>query len=221
MARKKVLGETGLKRLIYWVKQTMGPLTRTEYEGVAREFTISPRNGQTPTIVNLKDEFLELLYPVGTVIHTVDDINPADTLGGTWSKIRGRMLIGAGGSYMPTNTGGSATFTLRRSDLPNLNISSINVNSTTGGNHTHMGYWEWGSWTNITYSPSSNSYMQAAGNQAGTRAEKSDIVVNRPTTSTYQTPHTHTMSSMNGNVAQTAVNKMPEYLSVYTWRRTA
>ena len=221
MARKKVLGETGLKRLIYWVKQTMGPLTRTEYEGVAREFTISPRNGQTPTIVNLKDEFLELLYPVGTVIHTVDDINPADTLGGTWSKIRGRMLIGAGGSYMPTNTGGSATFTLRRSDLPNLNISSINVNSTTGGNHTHMGYWEWGSWTNLSNRPSDNKYMQAAGNQAGTRDEKSDIVVNRPTTSTYQTPHTHTMSSMNGNVTQTAVNKMPEYLSVYTWRRTS
>ena len=63
--------------------------------------------------------------------------------------------------------------------------------------------------------------MQAAGNQAGTRAEKSDIVVNRPTTSTYQTPHTHTMTSMNGGVAQTAVNKMPEYLSVYTWRRTS
>ena len=215
MARDKMLTEVGLKRLICWIKQTMGPLTKTEYNKTDRKLTIQPRNEIT-TIVDLKQQFRDMIYPVGTIVHTYQDNNPGTVLGGTWSKIRGRMIVGAGNKYSTTATGGSKTYTVYQSNLPNSNFA------LSDGQHYHTLYWEWGSSQNLTRQPSDNSYMQGAGSNAGTRAAKSSILTSyTSTTADKRTYHQHTFQSLNGNVTREPVDHMPPYLAVYTWRRTA
>lgn len=215
MARDKMLTEVGLKRLIRWIKQTMGPLTKAEYNKTDRKLTIQPRNEIT-TIVDLKQQFRDMIYPVGTIVHTYQDNNPGTVLGGTWSKIRGRMIVGAGNKYSATATGGSKNYTVYQSNLPNNNFA------LSDGQHTHVLYWEWGSSQNLTRQPSDNSYMQGAGTRAGTRAAKSSILTSyTSTTADKRTYHQHTFQSLNGNVTREPVDHMPPYLAVYTWRRTA
>lgn len=215
MERDKLLTEVGLKRLIRWIKQTMGPLTKTEYNKTTRKLTIQPRNEIT-TIVDLKQQFRDMIYPVGTIVQTYQDNNPGTELGGTWTKIRGRMLVGAGNNYSATGTGGSNTYTIYQSNLPNDTFY------ISGGSHNHTMYWEYGSWTNITFPPSSNKYMQGAGTSAGTRSVKSSMITNYDsTTATKRTYHQHTFTSLNGGVTREPVDSMPPYLAVYTWRRTA
>ncbi len=215
MARDKMLTEVGLKRLIRWIKQTMGPLTKTEYNKTTRKLTIQPRNEIT-TIVDLKQQFRDMIYPVGTIVQTYQDVNPGTELGGTWSKIRGRMIVGAGNKYSATATGGSKNYTIYQSNLPN------NEFYLSDGDHTHVLYWEYGSWTNLSTPPSDNKYMQGAGANAGTRATKSSILTSyTSSTANKRTYHQHTFQSLNGGVTQEPVDSMPPYLAVYTWRRTA
>lgn len=46
---------------------------------------------------NLKTFICDLIYPVGSIYMTMENINPAAKFGGTWKQIsQGRMLIGAG-----------------------------------------------------------------------------------------------------------------------------
>lgn len=215
MEKDKLLTEVGLKRLIRWIKQTMGPLTKTEYNKSTRKLTIQPRNEIT-TIVDLKQQFRDMIYPVGTIVQTYQDNNPGTVLGGTWTKIRGRMIVGAGNKYSATATGGSKNYTIYQSNLPNNNFS------LSGGNHTHTMYWEYGSWTGLNAPPSDNRYMQGAGTSAGTRAQKSNMIKTYDsTTASKRTYHQHTFQSLNGGVTREPVDHMPPYLAVYTWRRTA
>lgn len=37
------------------------------------------------------------VFPVGTIVHRYDDVDPAELYGGTWERIRGRFLFAQGG----------------------------------------------------------------------------------------------------------------------------
>ena len=37
------------------------------------------------------------VFPVGTIVHRYDDVDPAELYGGTWERIRGRFLRAQGG----------------------------------------------------------------------------------------------------------------------------
>lgn len=81
--------------------------------------------GITNTIAKLKTYFeawhttgenlhLDLVYPVGSIYMSVNDVNPKNLFGGEWEKIEGKFLLGSGKSpennsiqYTVNNTGGS------------------------------------------------------------------------------------------------------------------
>jgi len=70
-------------------------------------------------------------YPVGSIYLSVNSVNPSNFFGGTWEQIKDRFLLAAGSSYSAGNTGGSATHTLKESEMPS---------------HTHKyssGRWYW------------------------------------------------------------------------------
>lgn len=46
-----------------------------------------------------RGRILDLVYPVGTVYKSFNPKSPAEWLGGTWEKIEGRVLLGAGEEY--------------------------------------------------------------------------------------------------------------------------
>ena len=57
-------------------------------------------------------------YPVGAIYMSVSSTSPASLFGGTWTQLKDRFLIGAGGSYAVNATGGAATHTLTANEMP-------------------------------------------------------------------------------------------------------
>ena len=69
------------------------------------------------------ESILSMVYPVGSVYISVNDVSPAAFLGGTWEKIsQGRVLQGA--------ASGQAAGTAVEAGLPNISVS-------WNGAHTH------------------------------------------------------------------------------------
>lgn len=73
------------------------------------------------------------LYPVGSVYISFNATDPSTLFGGTWTRLKDRMLMASGDSYAPNTTGGSATKTIAVSNLPAHNHT---VNSAGSHNHT-------------------------------------------------------------------------------------
>ena len=53
--------------------------------------------------------FLDAIWPVGSIYMSTQSTDPATFLGGTWSRIQGRFLLGASSTYPAGSTGGAAT----------------------------------------------------------------------------------------------------------------
>ena len=60
----------------------------------------------------------DIVYPVGAIYMSVSSTSPATLFGGTWEKIENRFLLAAGSSYTAGNTGGEATHTLTKNEMP-------------------------------------------------------------------------------------------------------
>ena len=87
----------------------------------------------------MKSQFLDIIYPVGTIYTSVNDASPATFLGGIWEALdEGRVLIGCNSSYPAGSTGGEATHKLTVSEMPG-HAHSVHVNATTDskGSHSH------------------------------------------------------------------------------------
>ena len=87
--------------------------------------------------VILKENFLNLVYPVGSIYWSSKNTNPATLFGGTWTQIKDRFILAAGDYYSNGATGGAATVTLTVSNMPSHNHSF--TPSGTVGSHTHTG----------------------------------------------------------------------------------
>lgn len=68
-------------------------------------------------IIN-KDFILDFTYPIGSIYMSVNSTSPEILFGGTWEQLQNRFLIGASNTYTAGSTGGSATRTLGRNNLP-------------------------------------------------------------------------------------------------------
>mgnify|MGYP005949983373 CR=1 FL=1 len=61
---------------------------------------------------------LDLLHPVGSIYQSTDATSPEELFGGTWEQIKDRFLLAAGDSHAAGSTGGEATHTLTKAELP-------------------------------------------------------------------------------------------------------
>jgi hypothetical protein len=69
-----------------------GSYDDTEIRGLIQDEAIA----RAEDIAELEAHFLEYLYPIGSIFMSVNDTSPAVLFGGTWEKIEGRFLVGAG-----------------------------------------------------------------------------------------------------------------------------
>ncbi len=65
---------------------------------------------------------LDLVYPVGSVYMSANNVSPQTFLGGTWQQIQEKFLLAASSSYPAGSTGGEAEHTLTKSELPNESL---------------------------------------------------------------------------------------------------
>lgn len=62
-------------------------------------------------------QFMDMIYPVGSIYMSVSATSPASLFGGTWESIGGRFLLGADATYAAGSTGGEATHKLTVSEM--------------------------------------------------------------------------------------------------------
>ena len=81
---------------------------------------------------------LDIVYPVGSIYHSMDEKSPVDFIGGTWTKIK-TFLYGADTA---NQTGGESTHTLTVNEMP-AHSHGVNLHyADNGGNNTgHTSYW--------------------------------------------------------------------------------
>ena len=149
-----------------------------------------------------KNNFLNTVYPVGSIYMSVNNVSPSTLFGGTWAPIYSRMLIGAGGlneanthnsfgttaagtlQFAAGEMGGELQHTLTTAEMPS---------------HSHSGYVEFGTSANLNIGPP-GQYNQI--------------------NFTYHLDGYH-QTFVENTGGSGPHNNMPPYLGVYMWKRTA
>lgn len=169
---------------------------------------------------------LSAVYPVGSIYMSVNSTSPAGLFGGTWELLKGRFLLGAGGSYSAGSTGGASTVSFTPSgtnagtaitaaQMPQhrhttqlWNNAGTKANAKKASNYgasvadTTSGLTgTWGSWQSSTFQVAHSGYGDPNG--------ITDVSGGGQT-------HTHTFSGKSQTI-----DKMPPYLAVYMWKRVA
>lgn len=145
--------------------------------------------------INDKNIF-DMIYPVGSIYISVNNVNPSVLFGGTWEQIQDRFLLGAGSTYSAGSTGGEANHTLTQAEIPNYAIG--NLATLVPINH--------GNWANGGI---------VATNMGQTSTTKYGLKENgNIMTSGIQ--YSYMIYSNGGGKPH---NNMPPYLAVYIWKR--
>ena len=90
-------------------------------------------NVQNKLNPNYKSELIDIVYPVGSIYMSVNDVSPAFFLGGEWVSIQNRFLFAASSEYAAGTTGGEEQHILTISELPEHQHTS-----------TPLGYYAYG-----------------------------------------------------------------------------
>lgn len=73
-------------------------------------------------------DFINTIYPVGSIYMSVNATNPSVLFGGTWEQIKDTFLLSAGDKYAAGSTGGEEAHTLTNSEMPNHRHNITNNN---------------------------------------------------------------------------------------------
>ena len=137
---------------------------------------------------------VDLIYPVGSIYMSTNNVSPQTFFGGTWESLRDRFLIGAGDTYGVGAVGGCAEHTLTTDEMPTHKHDRI----TYAGNSA----WCVGDDTGLGGSQS-GEYVK--------RYYEIDHAITATSASLWVT------NAVGGGKAH---NNMPPYLAVYMWKRT-
>lgn len=173
------------------------------YNGLDGAGAVSSVLGVTPDEngeCNITAKLLQMIYPVGSIYMSTNNVSPATFIGGTWTLIQGKFLLAAGDGYTAGDTGGEASHTLTAAESGQKAITI-----SGDGAHQH----------NVLM-----KYRQAGVVTGSAAYFHGDGTLNYTGFSTVadQGAHSHSISGSN---ATNAHNNMPPYLVVYVWTRTA
>lgn len=137
--------------------------------------------------------------PVGFVWKSASPISPAAIFAGTtWSQLKDRAIVAAGGSYANGSTGGRASVTLTTKEMPAHNHSG---STSSAGAHTHT--------ANVCIASSYNNGVMTFG----------DIYIGNATRTTSSAgAHRHSVSIRNTGNGQ-AFSILNPYIVRYMWER--
>ena len=160
------------------------------------------QNNETKSI-----SLIDMIYPIGSIYMSVNNVNPSILFGGTWEQIKGRYLMGAGKTSQNTNTyhgtlpAEALTWDWQAGDTLGEYDHILSTNEMPS--HNHQGITWYGDNTQpITLNTGSYTGF-ALPYSSGTNQDSKNAI--------------HTNSTGGG----LAHNNMPPSLVVYMWKRTA
>ncbi len=134
---------------------------------------------------------LNLVYPIGSIYMSVNDVDPSVLFGGKWEKLQDRFLLGSGSKALGSS-GGEENHTLSEAEMPSHN-HTVNI--------LLQGWKDWGTIKDQRFATSSWITFPQYG---GTTANKTYGDMGYTTNRGSSQPH----------------NNMPPYLTVNMWKRT-
>lgn len=176
-------------------------VTVYENEDISRTFfgaaEANQINGGMNKLVGAVNDVINIMYPVGSIYMSVNDVNPSALFGGTWEKIQDSFLVATGSYFNLGQSGGSK--------------DAVVVSHThTQAAHKHdYGYKLWG-----TKSGSTEPGAQISGSgkyYAATSNNDYKWLVDM--SSEQPTIHASGVDGTDKN--------LPPYLAVNMWKRTA
>ena len=182
---------------------------------------ISGLNDRLNTIESDISNMIDLIYPVGSIYMSVNSTSPSTLFGGTWEQLQDRFLLGASSTYTAGGTGGEATHTLTKDEMPS-HTHTQNSHNHTQNPHSHPSESGRSFVTQIsTYSSNIAEHTVPTGStyRVATINSNDNWYGNPNTGNTTATNNSATATNQNTGGGQ-AHNNMPPYLSVYMWKRT-
>lgn len=172
--------------------------TITYNDGTASTFTVkNGEKGDTGSIENLLDR----TYPIGSIYMSVNSTEPSTLFGGTWERLNGRFLIGAG-TLSDINSNGEYG-DIGRGD-PTFECGE------TGGEYWHQ--------LTIDEMPEhSHNIKSTTADGSGDWALKD----RKCNTTIEKLPWQWAGVAVSDTGGGTKHSNMPPYLAVYMWKRTA
>ena len=160
-------------------------------------------------------DIANMVYPVGSIYMSVNNVSPGTLFGGTWERIQDTFLLSAGSSYTAGNTGGEATHTLIEKELPHM-TGTFTLSSNLGTNVTGADTkWEGASGKFSRVSRTGRNILKY--NSGTYSVSQNQTLYDRVS---WQIGGEET-SSGSGVYNTVSHNNMPPYLVVYMWKRTA
>ena len=153
--------------------------------------------------IDSSNELVDMIYPVGSIYMSVNNVNPQYLFGGTWEQIEDRFLLASGSTYSAGSTGGSA------------NAVVVSHNHTQAS-HTHTTTRNYvGINGNCNWAYASTRQAASSGSTYFPYSDKNTDGITEPNTMTTVTP------TINSQGESGTGKNMPPYLTVYMWKRTA
>ena len=149
-------------------------------------------------------DFLNFIYPIGSIYISTNNTNPKTLFGGTWVQIKDTFLLAAGNTYAAGSTGGKAKVSLAVENLP---AHSHTGKTNLDGTHIH-------------YSTAYGWMIDGVGNTRSAVAEGSSGFGADIKIGSGGSEHQHGFTT-DTTGSGTAVENMPPYVAVYVWKRTA
>lgn len=112
---------------------------------------------------DLKKFILNIIYPVGSIYISMNNISPSTFIGGEWEQIQGRFLLSASDNYEIGAEGGEAEVTLTKKQMPS-HIHGLYTRTVyaSGGNYFGISDLE----RSEEYNETSEIMGSAGGNEA-------------------------------------------------------
>lgn len=104
-------------------------------------------------------------YPVGSIYMSVLNVNPSNYFGGTWEQIKDVFLLASGTKYKAGSTGGSATHTLKISEMPKHSHRQVGHTTANSGSYIGIRMVQMSS-VNTANTTSIDGSEQTGGNEA-------------------------------------------------------
>jgi len=152
-------------------------------------------------VLNNTRDILNLIYPVGSIYMSTNNVSPATFIGGQWEQIKDTFLLSAGNTYSAGSTGGNTT---HRHDFKI-------------GMHAYYGTMVDDNWVSGAAGSGAYSYSQGIFSKS----------ISWPTTRASTTRNNALASGLTTYNESTRIStgdtdiasSLPPYLTVYMWKR--